>query len=102
MKGYALIAFAAFFGCCFAQFWFVQRIRKALIERHPDTFLAIEKSAIFPGMALRRFLRKGRYRSLNDLELNRRVRDLKVLYLIGFLCWLAYGVSLFTDPVFRH
>lgn len=102
MRGYALIAFAAFFACCAAQFWFLQRIRKVLIERHPDTFLTIEKSSIFPGQGLRRFLKKRRYRDLNDPELNLRVRDLRVLYLVGFLCWLAYGVSLFTDPIFQR
>jgi hypothetical protein len=43
-----LIPFAVFFACCVAQFWFLKQVRDRLIERHPDTFLEIEKSSIFP------------------------------------------------------
>jgi hypothetical protein len=102
MQGYAIVAFAVFFACCVGQFWFMKRVRDALIERHPDTFLAVQKSLIFPDGGLRRFLRKGRYKDLNDPELDKRVRDLKRLYLIAIAAWLAYGISLFTDPIFRH
>ena len=102
MRGYALIPFAGFFGCCVAQFWFLHRFRNALIERHPDTFLDIEKSSFFPYQGLWRFVRKGRYKDLNDPELNKRARDLKWLFAIAFVCWLAYGISIFTDPLFQH
>jgi hypothetical protein len=77
------------------------RVRKVLIDRHTDTFLAIEKSSILPLSGLWRFVRKGRYKDLDDPELDKRVRDLKRLYLIGIVSWLAYGISLFTDPIFR-
>jgi hypothetical protein len=102
MRGYVLVAFAVFFACCVAQFWFMKRVREVLIERHSDTFLAIEKSSIFPNGGLRRFLRKGRYKQLNDPELDKRVRDLKRLYLVAFAAWVAYGISIFSDPIFRH
>jgi hypothetical protein len=102
MRGYAFIAFAGFAGCCLAQFWFLHRIKIALIERHPDTFLAIEKSSFFPYQGLSRFVRKKRYKDLNDPELDKRVRDFKRLFALALVCWLAYGVSLFTDPVFQH
>ena len=102
MRGYAFVAFAVFGGCCVAQFWFMDRVRKALIERHPDTYLSIEKASVFPFQALRRFVRKGRYKSLNDPELDRAARDLKRLNVITLLAWLAYGISIFSDPLFRH
>ena len=102
MTGYAYVAFAVFFACCVGQFWFLKRVREQLIERDPDTFLAIEKSSMFPNGGLRRFLRKGRYKELHDPELDSRVRALKRLYILAFVAWTAYGVSLFTDPIFRH
>src|SRR5689334_10377755 len=80
MPAYILIPFAVFFGCCVAQFWFMKRVRDTLIERHPEAFLAIEKSSIFPMQGLWRFTQKGRYKALNDPELNTHVRNLKRLY----------------------
>jgi len=102
MRGYSLIAFAVFFACCGGQFWFLKRVREALIERHPETFLAIEKSSMFPQRTLWQFVRKGRYKELNDPELDKAARDLRRLQAVAILSWLAYGASLFTDPIFHH
>lgn len=99
MPACVLIPFAVFFGCCVAQFWFMQRVRDRLIEQHPDTFLAVERSSIFPSHGMWRFIRKGRYKSLNDPELNRRVRNFNRLYAVAIVAWLAYGVALFTTPL---
>jgi hypothetical protein len=94
MPAYILIPFAVFFACSVAQFWFTKRVRDALIERHPDTFLAIEKSSIFPMQGIRRFMRKGRYKALNDPELDTHVRNLRRLYAVAIVAWLAFGVML--------
>ncbi len=99
MPGYVFIPFAVFAACCVAQFWFMKRVRDTLIERHPDTFLAVEKSSIFPMQGLWRFTKKGRYKVLQDPELNKHVRNLKRLYVIAIVAWLAYAIALFTAPV---
>jgi hypothetical protein len=82
-----------------AQFWFIQKVRGALIERHPETFLTIEQSSIFPYRGLQRFTRGGRYKALKDAELNRHVRNLKRLNIIAVASWLAYGIAIFTAPI---
>jgi hypothetical protein len=94
-----LIPFAVFFACCLGQFWFLKQVRDRLIDCHPDTFLQIEKSSIFPFNGLWRFTRGGKYKSLGDEELNRRIRNLKRLFLVALVAWAAYAVALFTTPM---
>jgi hypothetical protein len=96
MPIFMLIAFAVFGVCAIAQFWFMKRVRDALIERHPQTFLELEKSAFFPYQRLWRFTRGRRYKDLGDAELNMHVRNLKRLWIIGFAAWLAYGIGILT------
>lgn len=96
MPSYILIPFAVFFACCLSQFWFIKKVRDALIERHPDTFIAVEKSSIFPHQGLWRFTRGNRYKELHDEDLNRHVRNLKRLNLVAIASWLAYGIAIFT------
>lgn len=74
----------------------MKKVRDALIERHPDTFLAVEKSSIFPHQGLWRFTRGNRYKELQDEDLNQHVRNLKRLYLVAIASWLAYGIAIFT------
>jgi len=99
MPQYILIPFAVFFACCVAQFWFIKRVRDRLIERHPETFLAMEKSSIFPQRGLRRFMKKGRYKALNDPELNTHIRDLKRLYAVALVAWLGYGATIIAAVI---
>lgn len=99
MPVYVLIPFAVFAGCCIAQFWFMKKVRDALIERHPDTFLKAEKASIFPYQGLWRFTRGKEYQSLHDDELNRHVRNLKRLTIVAVGSWLAYGIAIFTAPM---
>jgi len=94
-----LIPFAVFFACCLGQFWFLKQVRDRLIDCHPDEYLRIERSSTFPYNGLWRFTRRGRYKSLGDEELNRRVRNLKRLFLIAFIAWAAGAVSIFTVPM---
>lgn len=99
MPLYVLAPFGVFFICCAMQFWFLKKVRDALINRHPQTFLAVEKSSIFPMQGLWRFTRGSRYKALGDAELNRHVRNLKRLTIVTVCAWLAYAIALFTAPM---
>ncbi|MDP1028307.1 hypothetical protein Q5H91_13875 [Sphingomonas sp. KR1UV-12] len=70
-----------------------------LIERHPETYLNIEKLCIFPQQSLWRFTRGGRYKALQDNELNRHVRNLKRLNAVAIVAWLVFGIGVFTAPM---
>ena len=96
MPSYILIPFGVFFVCCLSQFWFMKKVRDALIERHPDTFLAVEKPSIFPHQGLWRFTQNNQYKELRDENLNRHVRNLKRLHFVAIASWLAYGIAIFT------
>ena len=94
-----LLPFAVFFTCCILQFWFLKKVRDALIDRHPETFLAVEKSSIFPMQGLWKFSRGSKYKQLGDLDLNRHIRNLKRLMIIGIIAWLAFAISIFTTDL---
>ena len=98
MPALILIPFGVFFVCCILQFWFLKQTRDALIERHPDTFLSVEKSSIFPLQGLYKFANGSSYKDLNDTSLNRHVRNLKRLMILGYAAWGAYAISLFAMP----
>ena len=99
MPIYVLIPFGVFFICCGLQFWFFKQVRDALIERHPETFLAVERSSIFPQQGLWRFAFSKRYKELGDEDLNKRVRNLRWLIVVGFVAWLCCAVAGFTAPL---
>ena len=99
MPLYVLVPFAVFFICCALQFWFLKKVRDALIDRHPQTFLAVEKSSIFPTQGLWKFTRGSRYKELDDAELNRHVVNLKRLTAIAIVAWIIYAIALFTAPM---
>ncbi|WP_428333139.1 hypothetical protein [Novosphingobium sp.] len=98
MSTLILLPFGVFFVCCILQFWYLGKVRDTLIERHPDTFLSVEKSSIFPMQGLYKFARGGRYKDLNDVLLNRHVRNLKRLMIVAYAAWGVYAISLFTMP----
>jgi hypothetical protein len=77
----------------------MKKVRDALIERHPETFLSVEKSSIFPYQGLQRFTWGSGYKALQDDELNRHVRNLKRLHIVAVASWLAYGIAIFTAPL---
>jgi hypothetical protein len=99
MPALILIPFVVFFACFLAQFWFLKRVRDRLIDYHPDKYLEIERSSIFPYNGLWKFTKKGRYKQLGDEELDRRVRNLKRLFALAFAAWLTYGIALFSVPM---
>jgi hypothetical protein len=99
MSTWIFLPFGVFLGCCIAQFWFFARVRNALIDRHSETYLQIERSSIFPQGGLFRFIRSGRHRELRDPELTRAVIAVRWLYLTAIGAWLtlAAGIVL-TSP----
>ena len=98
MPSLILLPFSVFFCCCILQFWYLKKVRDALIERHPDTFLLIEKSSFLPMQGLYRFVRGSRYQDLNDELLNRQVRNLKRLMIVGYTAWGGFAICLFVLP----
>jgi hypothetical protein len=98
MPSYLLIPFAIFFVCCALQFWFVKRVRDQLIDRHPDIFLKQERASFFPHNHVWRYAFDSRYRELGDPELDRRVRNLRLLLLVAFGSWLAIAICMVTMP----
>lgn len=99
MPLYVPALFVVFFACCLSQFWFLKKVRESLIDRHPQTFLDIERSSIFPLQGIWKFIRGNRYRDLGDAELNRHVRNLKRLTIVAFVSWFAYAIALFAGPM---
>ena len=96
---YVGIAFAIFAGCCLAQFWFYKQVRDRLIDNHPEAYLDAERSSWFPGAGMWNFIKGNAYKELRDEELSRRVRNLKLLFLVTFLAWLSIAVSIALVPV---
>lgn len=92
------IPFAIFFLCCFAQFLFLKQIRDRLIDHHPEEFLAAERSSMFPQTGLWRFVWRGRHKDLNDPELDRHVRNMRILYAVAILAWLGIVAAMFLAP----
>jgi len=84
-----LLSFGVFFICCILQFWYLKKVRDALIDRHPEAFLAAERSSIFPMQGIWKFTRGSRYKLLGDSDLNRHVRNLKRLMVIAVVAWAA-------------
>lgn len=93
MPIYILVPFGVFFCCCASQFWFLKRVRDRLIDQHPDHFLAVERSSFFPNSGIFRYTFGSRLKALNDPELNKRVRDLRLLYALTVLSWLALALT---------
>ena len=103
MTALLLISFTVFVFCVLAQMWHLGRLRDYLIDAHPDTYLRIGRKSLFPLWGLVRFTTGWfgfgtEYRSLDDAELNRKVRKLKVCLLVGFSAWLCYVAAIILLP----
>jgi hypothetical protein len=91
----------AIFVCCgLTQFWFHRRIRRALIERHSDLYLAISHKAFFADAALTRFAFSRRARDLDDPILSSAVGQYRLLLWVGFAAWIAVAGLLVTGLAF--
>jgi hypothetical protein len=91
------LTFAVFFACCAAQFWFMARVRNALIDRHPEFYLAIERSSIFPRRGLSSFIQSRKHRELGDPELSKAVLQCRWLYVVAICAWLVLVADTFFD-----
>lgn len=89
MPPLVLIPFGLFFLCGISQFWFLGKVRNALIDRHPETFLRLERSSIFPGNGTYRFIRSGEHRGMGDADLSRWVMRCRWLFVAAIASWLA-------------
>lgn len=85
MPNLILLPFSVFFVCCILQFWYLKKVRDALIDRHPEKFLQVEKSSIFSTQGIWRFARRNQHKILKDAELNRHVRNLKRLMIVAIV-----------------
>lgn len=96
-----VLPFAVFFGCVLTMIWTHYRIRRVLVERHPDEWLRISKSANFlvqqPGYW---FPFTGRHRELNDPDLSALVMRVRWLQGIGIAVWLIIVAALATGSGF--
>jgi hypothetical protein len=89
---YEFIPMAIFFGCCAAQFWFMYRVRAALVSRHPEEWLRISKRLFFSPLPWG-FVWSGRHRDLGDPILSRRVIEMRWLSLVAYAAWAALFVG---------
>jgi hypothetical protein len=86
------IPMAIFFACCGAQFWFMYRVREALVSRHPDEWLKISKRLFFSPLPWR-FVWSGRHRELGDPVLSRRIAEMRWLSVVAYTSWAALAVG---------
>jgi hypothetical protein len=93
---YAWIPWSVFSVCCLLQWWLLTRIKQLLIERHPNTYVEVQKASPFPFQGLYWLMRKNRYKNLDDIYLNKKVRDFKRLYFGGLAAWLCGAIMVFT------
>ena len=86
-----VVPFAVFFACCAGQFWFVAQVRNALIDRHSELFLEIERSSAFPNRGLSKFIRSSQHKDLQDPQLTSAVMRCRYLYLTAIVAWLLFA-----------
>lgn len=84
-----LIPFSVFFVCCCAQFFFIDRVKRALSARHPDVLQGLLGRSFFSlsSNALIRFAWQRRDLSLNDPDLTKCVKQLKLLLFVAYGSW---------------
>ena len=91
-----IVLFLAFIGCVLGQFYLVRQVRRALADRHPETWRAISDKALFIDNALISFVLKGRDKALHDIELSRLTNRMRQLQVLTIAIWLLYAVMLFS------
>jgi hypothetical protein len=89
---YIFIPMAIFGSCCLAQFWFMYRVRDALVTRHPDEWLKMSKRLFFSPLPWG-FVWSGRHRELNDPILSRRVFEMRALSVAAYVSWAALAIG---------
>lgn len=99
MSNLLLIPFGIFFTCCVLRFVTLASVRNALAKRHPETFYAIGEPSFLFFDGVTSFIRGNSYKALADPELDRRVRNHKLLAMVAIGSWVIFGIALFSLPI---
>jgi hypothetical protein len=93
-----LIPFAIFFACCVAQFFFLERVKRALSARHPEVLKGLLGKSFFSfsRSAITKFAWQRRDLSLNDPELTKSVKQFKLLLFVAYGAWGLLALALVT------
>lgn len=93
-----MIPFSIFFACCAAQFFFLDRVKRALSARHPELLQGLLGKSFFglSANAITKFAWQRRDLSLNDPELTKSVKQLKLLLFVAYGAWGFCALALFT------
>ena len=103
MELYERIAFAILFVCAAGQFWFVRNGRRILIDRHPQTWLALSKKSFVSDAELAKFMLLNGGRGVEDEEFHRFVRQFRWLFAVASACWafLLLGMAGLLPKLYR-
>lgn len=93
-----LIPFSVFFACCGAQFFFLDRVKRALSARHPDVLRGLLGKSFFglSNNAITKFAWQRRDLSLNDPELTKSVKQFKLLLFVAYGAWGLFALAVVT------
>ncbi len=97
----ALIPFSIFFACCAAQFFFMERVKRALSARHPDVLQGLLGKSFFANNALVKFTWRRRDLDLNDPDLTKTVKQFKALLFVAYGAWGLCALALFSGVGLR-
>jgi hypothetical protein len=95
-----LIPFAVFFACCVAQFFFLDRIKRALSARHPAVLEGLLGKSFFANNAISKFARQRGDLSLNDPGLTEKVKQFKRLLYVAYGAWGLCALAVITGFAF--
>ena len=85
------LTFAAFLVLVITIFFSFRKIRRLMIDRHPDRFPEMQRKAWFPHRALHSFILFGDHADLRDPHLSHEIRNFRWLNLGAFASWLVYA-----------
>lgn len=93
-----LIPFSVFFVCCAAQFFFLDRVKRALSARHPDVLQGLLGKSFFSfsNNAIMKFAWQRRDRGLNDPALTKSVKQFRTLLFVAYGAWGLCALALIT------
>jgi hypothetical protein len=103
MSGFIFIPFGVFFVCTLGQFIALQRLRRALVERHPEIWLEQSRTAWFTNSTGMGFALRRGDRGLDDPELSRSVNLLLTFWAVAIGAWIVFAGLMFSGVgLIRH
>ena len=91
-----LIPFSIFFVCCAGQFFFQDRVKRALHARHPDLLQGLLGTSFFSNNAIAKFAWQRRDLGLNDPDLTKTVKQFRLLMFVAFGAWGLCALAVVT------